>query len=75
MSVEAVIDDKKFDNEELNLDKLQGSKVQILSRGKTPLMFTLDSGNQGTIYLPTLYLLFQLENLPPLRVFLKEGVE
>jgi len=27
VSVEAVIDDKKFDNEELNLDKLQGSKV------------------------------------------------
>ena len=38
-------------------------------------MFTIDSGNQGTIYLPTLYLLFQLEKLPALRVFLKEGVE
>ena len=59
----------------MNREKLQGSKVQILSRGKTPLMFSIESGNQGKIYLPTLYLLFQLEKFPPLQVFLKKGVE
>ncbi len=38
-------------------------------------MFTVESGNQGTIYLPSLYLLFQLDKLPPLRIYLKDGVE
>jgi len=38
-------------------------------------MFTLDAGNQGTLYLPTVYLLFQLDKLPSLKVYLKQGVE
>lgn len=56
------------------MDKIAGSKTQILSRNKTPLLFTVDS-KAGTAYLPTIYLLFRLEKLPALRVYLKEGVE
>lgn len=73
-SIEAFLDDKQFDNNELMVDKLAGSKVQLISRGKTPLMFTVDS-KAGTAYLPSIYLLFRLEKLPPLRIYLKEGVE
>ena len=74
-SVDAFLNDKKFEGgSELLLDKLQGSKVQLLSRNKTPLMFSVDS-KHGTVYLPTIYLLFLLEELPPLRIYLKEGVE
>lgn len=40
-----------------------------------PLMFTQDAGNQGTVYLPTLYLLFTLSDFPTLRVHLKPGVQ
>lgn len=56
------------------MDKLAGSKVALLSRNKTPLMFTVDS-KAGTAYLPTIYLLFRLEKLPPLRIYIKESVE
>lgn len=58
------------------MDKLQGSKTQLLTRGKTPLMFSVDSKQGGTVYLPTVYLLFQFgEKLSGLRIYLKEGVE
>jgi predicted ribosome-associated RNA-binding protein Tma20 len=50
--------------------------VQLLSRNKTPLMFSVESSKQGTTaYLPTIYLLFLFEKLPALRIYLKEGVE
>lgn len=38
--VTAFLDDKQFEGEELITDKLQGSKVTLLSRNKTPLMFS-----------------------------------
>ena len=75
-AVEALLDDKQNGGEELLVDKLQGSKAQVLTRGKTPVMFTVDSKQGGTVYLPTVYLLFQYgEKLSALRVYLKEGVE
>jgi predicted ribosome-associated RNA-binding protein Tma20 len=73
-NIEAFLDDKQFDSIELTVDKLAGSKVQLLTRSKTPLMFTVDS-RAATAYYPTIYLLFRLEKLPPLRIYLKEGVE
>ena len=75
-SVDTYLDDKKFEGgQELILDKLQGSKTHLLSRGKTPLMFGMEGKQGSTLYLPTIYLLFQLEKLPALKIYLKEGVE
>lgn len=67
------MDDKNFIDEELMIEKIQGSKAFIYSRGRIPLMFCIDAKlNQ---YYPTLYLLFQLAEIVPLKIFLKEGVE
>ena len=71
--VDAFLDDKQYDNQELTMDKLSGSKVVVLSRSKTPLMFSPDS--KGSVYYPSLYLLFQFEALPTLRLYLNKGVE
>jgi len=57
-SIDAFLDDKRYECELLQ-DKLQGSKTHLLSRGKTPLMFSVDS--KVPAYLPTIYLLFQLD--------------
>ena len=72
-SVAAFLDDKNYNNEELTMDKLQGLKAVLFSRNKTPLMFQPD--NKSNSYYPTVYLLFQMEQLPHLKVYLKSGVE
>jgi len=38
-------------------------------------MFTFDDGNLETLYFPTIYLLYLLEKLPSLSVYLNQGVE
>ena len=40
--VETLLDDKKYDDSELTMEKLQGLKTVIFSRIKTPLFFSHD---------------------------------
>ena len=68
-----MLDDKVFDNQEMTLDKIQGSKAIIYSRNKIPLMFSPDI--KSNVIFPSLYLLFKFQNLAKLGLFLKEGVE
>lgn len=68
-SVAAFLDDKLYGNEELTMDKLQGSKAIVYGRGKTPLMFQPD--NKSPLFYPSIYLLLQMEKLPALRVYIK----
>lgn len=55
------------------VDKLTGSKAFLYSRNNIPLMFCLDQKRNQ--YYPSLYLLFQLNDIIPFKIFLKEGVE
>ena len=68
------------DENQLNMDKIQGSKAVIYSRGPVPYLFCPEQ-KQAPI-LPSMYLLFHFSptsespsQLLPLRIFLKQGVQ
>ena len=58
---------------ELMMDKVTGSKMVIYQRGGTPFLITPDS-KFGPI-MPTMYFLFQFNDVLPLKLYLKESVE
>ncbi|CDW79297.1 eukaryotic translation initiation factor 2d-like [Stylonychia lemnae] len=72
-AAEIFLDDKNYDNNELMMDKIQASKAVIYQRNKVPLMFTPDS--KLGYYFPTIYLLFQLQEIGLMKCYLKAGVE
>jgi len=72
--------DEQEDGARLCMDKIQGSKAVLYSRGGIPYLFCPEL-KQAPI-LPSIYLLFMLSptsdaavQLIPLRIFLKEGVQ
>ena len=67
------MDDKQFGDSELAMEKIQGSKAVLYTRNKTPLLINADS--KSNYFYPTIYLLFQMPDIVPLKVFLKGGVE